>query len=242
MSGVYNEPAVSRLRLRRPLRYGVSVTFFVTHSRYGLLNRLTFTIYHMPELYPSDPTERQNLKPTGNPLSSFCYLPPHVKFENQDEGEKVILLLRRHPITNLPWILLVIAFALIPTLLAPFNFLSILPDRFQLATIVLWYLFTLAIAIQGALTWFFNVNLVTNTRIVDVDFYTLIYREISDAKINNIQEITYKVGGFLGTFLHFGDVVIQTAGALPNFTFEKVPNPARVTDILQILQKNGGSL
>ncbi|MEK7521347.1 MAG: PH domain-containing protein [Patescibacteria group bacterium] len=194
----------------------------------------------MPELYSSD--NQTQLKPTGSPLSAFCFLPTHAKFENQDPDEKVILLLRRHPVTNLPWIALGLLLALVPSIAGMLDVLSILPARFQFATVILWYLLTLAIVIQGALTWFFNVNIVTNRRIIDVNFYTLIYREISDAKINNIQEITYKVGGFLGTFLHFGDVVIQTAGALPNFNFEKVPNPARVTDILHDLQKNGGNL
>lgn len=196
----------------------------------------------MPELYKSDNTQSGELKPAGNPLSAFCFLPTHAKFENQDIDEKVVLLLRRHPITNLPWITLVIILALVPTLAGILQVLQILPPKFQVATTVLWYLFTTAIFIQGALTWFFNVNIVTNKRIVDVDFYTLIYREISDARIDNIQEITYKVGGLLGTFFHFGNVEIQTAGALPNFNFENVPNPSRVTNILQDLQRSGGKL
>ncbi|OGY08132.1 MAG: hypothetical protein A2782_03920 [Candidatus Blackburnbacteria bacterium RIFCSPHIGHO2_01_FULL_43_15b] len=198
----------------------------------------------MPDLYVSEQksTNGNAAKKGGNPLSAFFYLPKKAKFENQDDDEQVILLLRRHPITNLPWILLVISLALAPTLLNFFPELSILPGRFQLVTVVLWYLFTTAVFIQGALTWFFNVNIITNRRIVDVDFYTLIYREISDARLDNIQEITYKVGGLLGTFFHFGNVEIQTAGALPNFNFENVPNPAQVTNILQDLQRNKGNI
>src|SRR3989344_5511942 len=111
--------------------------------------------------------------------------------------------------------------------------------HFETAAIVLWYLFTLAVFLEGILTWFFNVNIITNKRIMDVDFYTLIYREISDAQIANIQETTYKVGGFLGTIFNFGNVQIQTAGALPNFVFENVPNPTEVVRILQQLQKGG---
>jgi len=203
----------------------------------------------MPDLYTSkssqetqESVKKTAIKPTGNPLSAFCYMPQHTHFENQDEDEKVVLLLRRHPITNLSWILLVVVLALVPTLLGFLPVLSVLPAKFQVATTVLWYLLTLAIFIQGALTWFFNVNIVTNRRIVDIDFYTLIYREISNARIDNIQEITYKVGGLLGTFFHFGNVEIQTAGALPNFNFENVPNPAQVTNILQDLQRGKGKL
>ncbi|MBI4029498.1 MAG: hypothetical protein HY376_04005 [Candidatus Blackburnbacteria bacterium] len=198
----------------------------------------------MPDLYVSEQKNSNgtSAKSKGNPWSAFFYLPRKAKFENQDDDEHVILLLRRHPITNLPWISLVILLALAPLLLGFLPVLSVLPVRFQTATVVLWYLLTTAVFLQGALTWFFNVNIITSRRIVDVDFYTLIYREISDARLDNIQEITYKVGGLLGTFFHFGNVEIQTAGALPNFNFENVPNPAQVTNILQDLQRNRGNI
>lgn len=116
-----------------------------------------------------------------------------------------------------------------------FPFYLSLPARFQIASVIFWYLLTLAFAVQGALTWFFNVNIITNQRIVDVDFLTLIYREISDAQISKIQEVTYKVGGFGGTFFNYGNVLIQTAGAIPNFEFENVPKPAKVAEILEDL-------
>ena len=55
--------------------------------------------------YPKNHEERINLPGhTHNPLTSFCYFPDHVKFVNQDPEERVILLLRKHPITNIRWI------------------------------------------------------------------------------------------------------------------------------------------
>ena len=57
--------------------------------------------------YPKSHEERKNLPGhTHNPLAAFCYFPDFVKFVNQDPKEQVILLLRRHPITNIRWILI----------------------------------------------------------------------------------------------------------------------------------------
>lgn len=195
----------------------------------------------MPELYHAE-KEEVPVKKEGahaHPLSAFCYKPQSAHFETQDSKEQVILLLRRHPITNLSWMSLVVVMVFAPVFFSLIPFWAEFPGRFQVASTVLWYFLTLAITLQGALTWFFNVNIITNTRIVDVDFLTLIYREISDAQIEKIQEVTYKVAGLGGTFFNYGNVNIQTAGAVPNFVFEDVPEPAHVVQILQELEGEG---
>ena len=48
--------------------------------------------------------KRVDIVKKEGPLASFNYLPEHINFENKDPEEKIILFLRRHPITNLPWI------------------------------------------------------------------------------------------------------------------------------------------
>lgn len=189
----------------------------------------------MPDLYVSKP------QMGSHALSAFCYMPLKAHFETQGVQEQVVLLLRRHPITNLSWILLSLVMLSAPLFFSWLPIYTDLPARFQLATVALWIFLTLAIILQGGLTWFFNVNIITDKRVLDVDFTTLIYREISDVQIAKIQEVTYKVAGFGGTFFNYGDVQIQTAGAIPNFVFEDVPQPARVAQILQELEgKEGG--
>ena len=63
----------------------------------------------------------------SNPVSSFAVCPPGVRFATQDPDEKVILLLRQHPIVNLGWILVALIMLLMPILsdLLP---LYLLPD------------------------------------------------------------------------------------------------------------------
>ena len=65
----------------------------------------------------------------------------------------------------------------------------------------------------------------TNKRVVDIDWVNLLYRQVSEAQLEKIQDVTYKMSGILDSFFNFGSVFIQTAGPDPNFEFESVPNP-----------------
>lgn len=172
-----------------------------------------------------------------NPFAAFYYMPDNIRLETQEPEEKIILFLRKHPITNIPWILAAVALLFAPLLFFDgFPIFSFLPERFQTVAVLFWYLLTIAFILEQALSWFFNVYVITDERILDVDFYNLIYREVSDAKIDKIQDVTYKVGGVAAAIFNYGGVFIQTAGSLPNFEFLAVPNPAGVTRILQGLR------
>lgn len=170
------------------------------------------------------------------PLSSFSFHPDGIDFETRESEEKIILFLRQHPIVNVPWILLVILMLFAPSLAAGVGFLTSAPTNFQFIFVLIWYLFVLIFTMEKFLTWFFNVYIVTDERIIDIDFYNLIYKEVSDAKIDKIQDVTYKVGGVVRTLFDFGDVFIQTASEVPNFDFLAVPKPDKVARVLQDMQ------
>lgn len=171
-----------------------------------------------------------------NPLSSFCYYPDKVSFINEDPEEKVILLLRRHPITNLRWIVIAVIMLLIPS----FVFLLIPQDAapldFQVILSLIWYLLTTAFIFEGFLSWYFHVNIVTDERIVEVDFHNLIHREVTDANIDRIEDVTVEIGGGLRTLFNYGNVFIQTSAEVPRIEFEAVPHPDRVSRILRELR------
>jgi len=171
-----------------------------------------------------------------SPLAAFNLYPDKIKFIGTDKEEEVILLLRRHPFTNLGWIIIAIALASAPIFLSFFPVLQILPVRFQIISILIWYLIVTAFIFEEFLIWYFNVYIVTDERIFDVDFVNLLYRDIAEANIDQIQDVTSKIGGTAGTILNFGDILIQTASAKPQIEFESVPNPDKVASILRDLR------
>jgi hypothetical protein len=184
-------------------------------------------------------TEAQRMAVPGhshNKLSAFRLYPEDVDFETRDDEEKIVLLLRAHPITNVKWILITLLMLLVPSLVAAFGILSSLPRGFDLVISLGWYLITMAYALENFLSWYFNVYIVTNLRVIDVDFYNLIDKKVSDADIDKIQDVSYTNFGVFRMFFDYGDVFIQTAAEVSEFDFFAVPDPERVTKIINELK------
>lgn len=204
----------------------------------------------MPDIYISEPAQGEKTKKEGrkiptlvankrsyNPLGAYLVNPVGVRFGIQGPEEHVILLLRKHWITNIPWLLLGLIFFFAPLVLGVFPFISFLPANFQLMAVIAWYLLLIAFILEKFLSWFFNAYIVTDERIIDIDFYNLIYRQVTEAQNDKIQDITYRIGGVVRSLFNYGDVLIQTAGALPNLDFNAVPNPDQIVKILNELRE-----
>lgn len=172
---------------------------------------------------------------TTNPLAAFMSKPRNLRFETQEQKEKVILLLRRHLITNVPWLIAALVMIFLPLFVVRLFPLDFLPSSYRLIIFITWYLLTFAFSFEKFLSWFFNVNIITDERIVDVDFPSILYRDISTTKIDQIQDVSIKVGGFVRSLFNYGDVTIQTAGTVPEICFEAVPRPGRVAKVLNNL-------
>jgi membrane protein YdbS with pleckstrin-like domain len=173
---------------------------------------------------------------THNSFASYYYYPEKVDFENKDPEEVVILLVRRHPITNLPWLLMTFVLIIAPAFLSILPMFDQVPPNFAFVFVVLWYTITAAFVIEKFLAWFFNVNIVTDERIIDVDFVNLVYREVTDADIEQIQDVTVEMSGTIRTLFNYGDVLIQTASQEQKTRFEAISHPDRVAKILRQLR------
>ena len=165
---------------------------------------------------------------------------PH--FETQSADEEVIVFSRAHFFTNVWWIVLVIILLLIPSALKlvefkdnPFDLALSAGSQFILT--LAWYLFVISFAFQRFLLWFFNIYIITNKRVVDIDFYHLFYKEISSTTISHVQDVTHRRGGVAQLLFDYGDLFIQTAGTTPNFEFHAIPKPGLVQKKLIALLK-----
>jgi len=174
-------------------------------------------------------------KRTKKLFTSFIFLPKNITFETQESEEKIILLLRKHFITNVSWILITILMIFAPLILRWIPLLEFFPWRFKFMTIIMWYLMTTAFVFEKFLSWYFNVFIITDERIVDVDFISLAYKEITETKIDRIQDITFTMGGAVRSLFNYGDVFVQTAGQIPRVEFEDVAKPDKVAKILNQL-------
>lgn len=201
-----------------------------------------------PEVEPVIPektpvTEKQKSMVPGhshNIFSAFSLYPDDVDFETRENKERIVLLLRQHPLVNLKWILMTALLLTGPTIISMFGIFSFLPSGFGLIISLAWYAVTSAYAIEGFLNWYFNVYFITEKRVVDVDFYNLINKRVSSAEIEKIQDVSYATGGVARTMFNYGDIIIQTASEIPEFVFEAVPNPEKATKVLDDLRMREG--
>jgi uncharacterized membrane protein YdbT with pleckstrin-like domain len=177
----------------------------------------------------------RNERPATSGFQAFMAKPRAMHFDSQSTEEHILLLLRRHPITQLPWIIIASLFAFLPLLLTTLPIIAALPGNYLFAAIVGWYLLLTGFILESFLTWFFNVYIITDERIIDVDFLSLIYKNVSSAKIDNIEDVTARSGGALQSIFHYGTVYVQTAGQKREFEFEDVPQPEKVTRLLNEL-------
>lgn len=168
--------------------------------------------------------------------NAFMIQPENMEYESQLEGETILLFLRQHPIVNLSWIALAAVMLILPLLLMPFfpPFLM-LPAAYKFVLFLSWNLLVLGFAVERVLMWLFNSFIITDERIIDIDFYSLIYKIVNYAQIDKIEDVDTRVGGVLFSLLDAGDVVVQTAAEIPQFEIDRVPHPSKVAKLLSEL-------
>lgn len=209
----------------------------------------------MPDLFIGDPKANDsNIPPAQiNPktngtkknkkhnhshaFSSYCDNPSSIEFADRLENEEVLLLLRKHFVTNIPWIIKAIALSMVPLIIGMvvfFEFISIdfLPPNYAFISLLFYYFIVFGYVFVNYITWFYNVSLVTNERIVDVDFSQIVFENVAATKLTQVEDVHYSQIGVIRSIFDYGDVVLQTAGTLPNFDFLAVPHPERVIKVI----------
>jgi len=170
-----------------------------------------------------------------NLLTSFASFPNKVFFETQNDAEQVILFLRQHPIVNLRWMLIAALMLVLPSVFIFFPPYALFPANYQFVVSMGWYMFVFGYTLAKFMGWFFNIYILTDERVVDVDFANIFFRKISTAKIDEIQDVNIQSSGALETFFGYGSVFIQTAAEVSQFEFLAVPNPDKVGKIINQL-------
>ncbi len=149
--------------------------------------------------------------------------------------EKLVFVVRRHPLTLVPKLglfLLLLAFPwalfFVLRLANPDLFLLQAMDAVMTLTISGLSLFSLALFLTHFTDYYLDVWTVTNERIVDIVQSGLFSRTVAETRFYTIQDVTTKVSGIFPTLFNYGDISIQTAGHIEHFKMLQVPNPYKL--------------
>lgn len=178
-------------------------------------------------------------EPHMNTLSSFCQNPKGITFQTQKETETILLFLRSHFVTNALWIIASIILVCLPLIITIFlplfkiDFLSSpAENRFAIVFIPFYYLLVFSYVFLNFLHWFYNVFIVTSQRVVDIDYSDVVVHNIAITTLSHIEDVNYTQSGFIPTFLHYGNLFVQTAGNERNFEAFSIPKPREATHII----------
>lgn len=177
----------------------------------------------------------------NHPFAAFCDHPANVWFETQEPDELILLLLRKHIVTNIPWIAASVILVLVPPLLMwmmaaqtiKFDMVSFLPTQYIIILFCLYYLVVAGFILVSFITWFYTISMVTQKKVVDIDYSDVIYHNVATTKLTLIQDVDYTQTGAIRAVFNYGDVFVQTASKTPNFDFLAVPYPNEVTNTIE---------
>lgn len=156
-------------------------------------------------------------------------------FIKQKNYEKIIHILRRHPITFVPTILLFITLFAIPIVLYMI-IKNAFPDfvsgtqmypLFALGGSI-YYLSTYLFLYAHFIDYYLDIWIVTNDRIIDNEQHGLFHRTTTELELHSIEDVTSQVSGILGTVFKYGDLTIKTSSVTTTIVFRQIPHPEKI--------------
>ena len=154
------------------------------------------------------------------------------KLFQQKGYEKVEHVVRRHWITFIPVVLFFLLLLALPFgayLLLANSDSSILTDSVYhtvgLLFASIYYLSVVLFFYTYFVAFHLDLWIITNDRLLDIEQKTLFARTISEVDLYQIQDASSEIHGIFPSIFNYGNIILQTAGPVPKFTFRNVPNP-----------------
>jgi hypothetical protein len=163
--------------------------------------------------------------------------------------ERIYILKRRHPIVLklriFPFILvLVLLFLLVLFFFShPISWPKFLIERFPgilnfKLNFIFAFLFSLNLPIFLSLIfleitkYYLTYWVITNQRIIEARLIGLFNVQYSSFELDKIQDMRAQIKGFLPSFYHFGDLMVQTAAEKGEFVLDQIGDPELVKQII----------
>ena len=149
-------------------------------------------------------------------------------------GEKVVFSIRRHPFAFISSILILSVMALLPPILIGLSVsvfsVNLSPGMEDWIAVGAgtYYLFSLVLAIVFWMDYYYDLYVVTDKHILDIDQTSLLSQRIAHISMVRVQDVTTRVKGFWQNLLDFGPITVQTAGHEEDISLEDVPRPQEV--------------
>ena len=158
-----------------------------------------------------------------------------MNFDGKKQGENILVFTRRHWFVLLGTVVVGIFASILPLLLVvlgakilvEYNLSGVFALTWIIYIMTIWFYVFYKLTMYTLDTW-----IVTDERILDISQIGLFRRKVSELHLTSIEDTSVHTDGFVQSYLNFGDVEIQTAGATQRFMFDDVPKPLEIKDII----------
>lgn len=162
----------------------------------------------------------------------------YYKKINLVEGERIIDVIKQHPLSKTHLILIAVILFLVPIFFMYYLFsLGNLGVTIYISILLLAVYFS----IREYIVWTNNVFILTNKKIVDINqrgFFTKIVSEVSYKKVLDVSYITK---GIINYIFGFGSIIVKTSVPGLSLKIEYVGNVKNKNgQIIELVEKGGG--
>jgi hypothetical protein len=175
-------------------------------------------------------------------LCSFLINPKAFDFPEREEDEKIYLTIRSHWLVNIKWVSIAILMVIVPIFFNFLDFFSSMPLKYRIISTIFWYILTFIYSFEHFISWYFDVFIITDRRLVDIRFNNLLNKHFAEVDFARIQDVSSSIKGILATFFNFGDVLVQTASEINQMTLRKVPKPEKIIKLLQEIRSDNSEV
>ncbi len=160
--------------------------------------------------------------------------------------ERLVTIVRHHWFILLRDVVGILILFIIPFIVVPIAGIYIVGSGMPAAQVgavfgflgSLWALLCWQLLFVKWTDYYYDVWIVTNWRIIDIDQKGLFKRNVASIlDLDHIQDVDYELHGLIGNILNFGHFNVQTAGSRVEFDFDDAANPSYVERTIRDAQE-----
>ncbi len=162
---------------------------------------------------------------------------------NLEQGETLIMTVRRHWLLYLAKVAVVLISFALPLVMYGYASAAtgfVLPDSYYEFFFFGWGILCWTKLFGLTSDYYLDSWVLTNKRLITIDQRGFFNRAVGNLRLERIQDVTAEVEGVISTLIDFGSIRVETAGDEEDFVIHFVPHPKHFKEM--ILTCIGGRL